>query len=103
MPKKSFKGNPALQFFSQGQTDEQADTTPAAAAPAEPAAMPEPQAKDAGAEIAADNWRPGKAEMKSRRVQLLLKPSSYEKAKAAAAKYGISVNEYISQIIDREH
>lgn len=39
-------------------------------------------------------------EKKSRRVQLLLKKSVYEKAKNRAEKLGISVNDYINRVLE---
>lgn len=39
-------------------------------------------------------------ETKSRRLQLLIKPSTYEKIKAIAAANGISVNEQINLILE---
>lgn len=39
------------------------------------------------------------AETKSRRVQLLLKPSDYEKLAAAAKESGVSVNRVIEELI----
>lgn len=41
-----------------------------------------------------------KRETKSRRVQLLLYPSTYEKLKKAADAAGASVNAYLEQMID---
>lgn len=42
-----------------------------------------------------------KKENKTRRVQLILKQSTYNKAKEEAEKRGISVNYLISQLIER--
>lgn len=39
-------------------------------------------------------------ETKSRRLQLVLQPSLYERVKACASVAGLSVNEYIHQILD---
>lgn len=39
-------------------------------------------------------------EKKSRRVQLILKKSVYEKAKDRANKLGISVNDYINRVLE---
>lgn len=66
---KSFINNPALQFITK--TTEQPEKIP-------------------------DGYRhnPELVEKKSKRVQLVLKPSLYEKIKASAEKAGISVNEY---------
>lgn len=82
--KKSFKDmdNPALQFISSAQQDE-----PTPAAPEAPAARPQPTQT---------------AEVKSRRVQLVFQPSLYKRVKKAAKAAGLSVNEYVHQILDRE-
>lgn len=42
-----------------------------------------------------------KMETKSRRVQILLKPSTYEKARMAAEEAGISLNEYLNWLLDQ--
>ncbi len=39
-------------------------------------------------------------EVKSRRLQLVLQPSLYERVRARAEATGLSVNEYIHQILD---
>ncbi len=39
-------------------------------------------------------------ETKSRRLQLVLQPSLYERVKAGAKAAGLSVNEYVHQILD---
>lgn len=39
-------------------------------------------------------------EVKSKRVQLVLQPSLYERVKAAAVKEGISFNEYCHRLLD---
>lgn len=78
---KSFIDNPALQFITK-KTE---------------------QPKEAP-----DGYKlnPELVEKKSKRVQLVLKPSLYEKLKAAADKAGISVNEYAHKafeaILDNE-
>lgn len=66
---KSFIDNPALQFITK-KTEQ-------------PKEVP-------------DGYKlnPELVEKKSKRVQLVLKPSLYEKLKTAADKAGISVNEY---------
>lgn len=66
---KSFINNPALQFITK--TTEQPDKIPE------------------GFKV-----NPEFIEKKSKRVQLVLQPSLYEKIKSAADKAGISLNEY---------
>ena len=85
MAKKSFKDNPALQFISQAaeeQTQEQAPVKPTTKAPE-------------GYKL-----NPLFVEVKSRRLQLVLQPSLYERVKTGASAGGLSVNEYIHQILD---
>ena len=83
--KKSFiQDNPALQFISTA--DEGAEewrTEPA------PAKAPE------GYKL-----NPLYVETKSRRLQLVLQPSLYDRVKARAKASGLSVNEYCHQILD---
>ena len=43
---------------------------------------------------------PALPEKKTKRVQLVLKPSTWEKARRAAAAQGVSVNEYVNRLID---
>lgn len=86
MAKKTFKDNPALQFISQP----------------EPAADPTPEeiAKKLGVP---EGYRinPRYIEKKSRRLQLVFQPSLYERVKAAADAAGLSVNEYIHEVLDK--
>lgn len=78
--KKSFKDNPALQFISATEEPEQQP-----------------------AEKAPDGYKinPLYIETKSRRLQLILQPSLYERVKAKAEASGLSVNEYAHQILDK--
>lgn len=78
MAKKSFKDNPALQFISTAETEAQPTEKP-----------PE------GYKL-----NPLFVETKSRRLQLVLQPSLYERVRAGAAAAGLSVNEYCHQILD---
>lgn len=83
MPKKSFKDNPALQFISETDTALQkiSETMPAAA----------PQ----GYKV-----NPLYIETKSKRLQLVMQPSLYERVKAAADNEKLSVNEFIHRTLD---
>ena len=86
MAKKTFLGNPALQFLSS-----------ASPAQREEAARPEsPPAPRAG-------YRddPRYVETKTRRLQLVLQPSLYERVRACAAAQGLSVNEYVHRALER--
>ncbi len=78
--KKSFKDNPALQFLSA------AEETPSAAYSG--AKAPE------GYKL-----NPMYVETRSRRLQLVLQPSLYDKVREKAAEEGISVNEYIHRVL----
>lgn len=84
MAAKSFKGqtNPAMQFI----------TPPAAEGPA---AQPKTTDAPEGYKV-----NPLYVETKSRRVQLLMQPSLYDKLKRNAQAEGLSVNEYIHLILE---
>lgn len=86
MAKKSFKDNPALQFISTAEEETQQGEreTP------RPAEKPPEGYK----------LNPLYVETKSRRLQLVLQPSLYERVKAGAKAAGLSVNEYVHQILD---
>lgn len=88
MAKKTFKDNPALQFISTAEEEEQ-EVTPAQEAPTTAAKAPE------GYKL-----NPLYVETKSRRLQLVLQPSLYDRVKARAKASGLSVNEYCHQILD---
>ncbi len=91
MSKKSFiKDNPALQFISTAETETQQEER-------EPTVQPKPAEKPpTGYKL-----NPLYVETKSRRLQLVLQPSLYERVKAGAATAGLSVNEYVHQILDK--
>lgn len=82
MAKKNFKDNPALQFIS---TADPAEPTPTEEAPQYPMKR-----------------NPLYIETKSRRLQLLLQPSLYNKIKALADEQSKSINEVVHSILD-EH
>lgn len=89
--KKSFIGeNPALQFISTAETETQ---------PAEREPMPA-QPKPSQKPPKGYKLNPLYVETKSRRLQLVLQPSLYDKVKAGAAAAGLSVNEYVHQILE---
>lgn len=91
MPKKSFKDNPALQFISSTEPEPQ---------PVEQLAdQPETPPRATEKPPAGYKMDPRFVEVKSRRLQLVLQPSLYERVKAKAAAAGISVNEYVHQIL----
>lgn len=78
--KKSFKDNPALQFISQPDED------------TKPVIEPKQGYK----------LNPLYIETKTRRLQLIVKPSVYEKIKAKATQKKVSVNEYIHQLLEKD-
>jgi len=82
MAKKNFidKENPALQFLSSS-----ADQDP----PEIPTEVPE------GYKL-----NPLYLEVKSRRIQLVLRPSLFERAKTRADADGISFNEYVHRALE---
>lgn len=82
MPKKTFSQNMPAELFI--------DSSPAPA-PAEGKIAPAPE----GYYI-----NPLYIEAKSRRVQLLIKPSVYQKAKEKADAQGISFNELINSLLE---
>lgn len=83
MSKKSFKDNPALQFISE------TDSTPQTISESMPATVPK------GYKI-----NPLYVETKTKRLQLVMQPSLYERVKAAADKEKLSVNEFIHRTLD---
>lgn len=85
--KKSFKDNPALQFIS-------AAADPEPEAPEQPAPITEKP--PAGYKV-----NPLYVETKTRRLQLVLQPSLFERVKAQAKAGGLSVNEYVHQVLDK--
>lgn len=83
MAKKSFMDNPALQFISV------------------PEERPEQQPT---AEKAPEGYKvnPAYIEKRTKRVQLVLQPSLYERLKIAADQAGISFNEYANQAFEEK-
>lgn len=84
MAKKTFKDNPALQFISTAEEEEQEVTQQEA-----PTKAPE------GYKL-----NPLYIETKTRRLQLVLQPSLFDRVKKGAKKSGLSVNEYVHRILD---
>ena len=86
--KKSFKDalNPAMQFISTPEPEE------APAAPEKPL-----RASDAPEGFKVD---PRFIEKKTRRLQLLLRPSLFERLKARAEAEGLSVNELTDILLE---
>ena len=76
--KKTFKDNPALRFLS----------------------VPEEEEKASGKAPDGYKLNPMYVETRSRRLQLVLQPSLYEKVRERATAEKISVNEYIHRILE---
>ena len=87
MPAKSFAASPAMQFISRKPEQEAAR-----AVPEQPAAPEEA----AGARYSE------RRELKTKRVQLLLKPSVHARIKKMAAEQDLSFNDYVNRILERE-
>lgn len=83
--KKSFKAdlNPAMQFISIPAEEREADATTVTA--------PAPE----GYRV-----NPLYIEKRSKRLQLLVQPSLYNKVKAQAETEGCSVNDYIHRVLE---
>ena len=92
---KSFKDNPALQFISDPTPDagaaRPAQTEPAIADPADARAM---LALRQAIQLSAPT------ESKSRRIQLLIRPSTFDKLKALSGETGQSMNEIINVALE---
>lgn len=102
--KKSFKDalNPAMQFISTPEPEpEETPAAPAEERPRKrrPSAAPE---KPLRASNAPEGFKvdPRFIEKKTRRLQLLLRPSLFEKLKARAEAEGLSVNELTDILLE---
>lgn len=84
------RNNPAFNFLSV--TDEAPALDPKTREPEEESTRQKPPA---GYKI-----NPLYVETKSRRVQILLKPSNYQKAKDLADKAGQSFNDFINTLLE---
>ena len=82
-PKKSFKTNPAMQFISAVEEETKA---------------PKQDEQPEGV-IIPKGYRLVK-EMKTERVQLLVRPTTKEQIKKEAAEKGISLNDLVNQILE---
>lgn len=81
--KQKNASNPALDLFSLTATKSKQEPI------AKPGKVPEGY-----------KMNPMYVEIKSKRVQLVFQPSIYKRAKAAADKAGLSLNEYLHRLID---
>lgn len=83
--KKSFLENPALRFISTADPEPELDQEPT------PAGLEQPPK---GYKI---DFR--YTEKKTKRVQIVLQPSTFNRLKKTAAKQKVSINEYINRAI----
>ena len=88
MARKDFKGNPAMQFISQ-ESVEKVDAPK----------MEKPSSTGAKKAPAGYKLNPEFIEIKSKRVQILLQPSLYEKAKEVSKELGLSMNDFIHRAL----
>ena len=98
MPKKKTftQDNPALAFITTGAEDQlrEPDTERL------PGTEPEKQTKpETAAPLFEIKKKP--VELRTKRYNALLKPSNFERLKAAAEAAGISVNEVLNQLIEQ--
>lgn len=105
MPKKKTftQDNPALAFISGAGQPEELDTTTQPQEPPTirlPGTEPEKQTKpETAAPLFEIKKKP--VELRTKRYNALLKPSNFERLKAAAEAAGISVNEVLNQLIEQ--
>ena len=106
MGKKTFKDNPAMQFITppEEEADAQEETPEELQEEKPKAKRPTAAPKAAGGINPPEGYRmnPIFVETKSKRVQLVLQPSLYERAKEKAWREHLSVNEYIHQLIEKD-
>lgn len=94
--KKSFLDNPALQFITAPEPEEPTEQVTETVEVKADVPAKGPNTPPAGYKM-----NPMYVETKSRRLQLVLQPSLYERVKKAAQKEGKSVNEYVHHILDQ--
>lgn len=100
MGKKTFKDNPAMQFITPPEEEADAqEETPEELQEEKPKAKRPKAAQKPPAGYKLD---PNMVETKTKRVQLVLQPSLYERAKEKAWREHLSVNEYIHQLIEKD-
>lgn len=108
MAKKNFLDNPALRFIDIPQENdsgtvtvtEQAERTSGNAVRSERSVE---KKLDELRAVIPEGYRLEKIkEKRTKRLQLVVEPSLYEKMKAAAEAAGISVNEYVIQAVNEK-
>lgn len=93
MEKKTFKNNPALQFISTPAEEEKQPVPQNQSEPVRKVSTSTPV--PAGYKL-----NPLFVETKTKRLQLVLQPSLYDRVKARATAEGVSVNEFIHRTLD---
>ena len=93
MEKKTFKNNPALQFIST-PAEEEKQTVP------QDQSEPVRKVSTSTPVPAGYKLNPLFVETKTKRLQLVLQPSLYDRVKARATSEGVSVNEFIHRTLD---
>lgn len=100
MAKKTFLDSPAMQFISTAPEQEAAQTDSEAVEPI----IEQTEVEQRKTPVKADGSVPRyteRREVKTRRVQLVFRPTIYEKSKKRADALGISFNEYIHLALER--
>ena len=102
MAKKNFMDNPALKFIDIPQEQDTADAEPEPIQ--EPEQVTEPQTRfEELRTIIPEGYRLEKiTERRTKRIQLVIEPSLYDKLKVAAGAAGVSVNEYAIQAFNEK-
>lgn len=98
MAKKSFTDNPALQFISGADNQEESHPLKGKAFDRLKKREPEPERNFTRGELPEGyKLNPKYIEKRTKRIQLVVQPSLYDKLKAAADAAGLSLNEYANQ------
>lgn len=100
MPKKSFNlasNNPALQYL----TPVESPSPEVKGGRSKEAKKQEPARQEVVTKVPV-GYKPAYIETKSRRLQLLIQPSLYEKLKSYAQNNGLSVNEAAHSLLQRQ-
>lgn len=105
MPKKKsfIQGNPAELFISGAGEPEELDTAPQPQEPPTirlPGTEPEKQTQPEPTPPPFFEIKRKPQELKTKRYNALLKPSNFERIRAAAEEAGLSVNEVLNQLIE---
>jgi hypothetical protein len=104
MAKKNFLDNPALKFISLPQEQDTAAAEPEPIQEPERAQEQKPQTRlDELRTVVPEGYKLEKiTEKRTKRIQLVIEPSLYDKLRSAAARSGVSVNEYAIQALNEK-